>query len=231
MLFRWFAFRHKNRLGYAVGSLFGVLVLWLLLSNEYADWHSSGPANPGHEKLVCNDCHRQAPGSTRQQIQANLKQWLGLRRHDAYFQFNPVDNDYCLDCHDRPEDRHPVQRFNEPRFAEVRGKLHPESCTACHAEHNHVRVTQTDIGFCQNCHQEFSLKHDTIDIPHQTLAKQRRWQTCLGCHDFHGNHKMNVPKTVDQAIPPDKIRDYFNGAESPYPGNLLHKAKEKLNAK
>jgi hypothetical protein len=26
------------------------------------------------------------------------------------------------------------------------------------------------------------------------------WQTCLGCHDYHGNHDMVLEKTVGRAI-------------------------------
>lgn len=229
MFSRWFTFRHKNRLGYAAGLLLGILGVFLLMDTRHADWHAPGSANSGHEKLLCTDCHRKAPGSVRQQFQANLKHLLGWRQKAAYFRFNPVANAYCLDCHDRPDDRHPVQRFNEPRFSKARENLHPEHCISCHGEHHEVRVTQSDIGFCQNCHEEFSLKHDPISVPHQTLAKQQRWETCLGCHDFHGNHKMTVPTDMNEAIPALKIRAYFQGAASPYPGAILHKAKETLN--
>lgn len=230
MLNRWLTFPYKNRLGYAVGLLLGVLSLLWLLPDRQAGWHSPGPANSGHEKLACGDCHRPASGTVRQQIQANVQYWLGRRQHDAYFRFKPVSNADCLDCHDRPDDRHPVQRFKEPRFAEARAKLHPESCMSCHLEHQHVRVTQADTGYCRNCHAEFSLKHDPINIPHQTLAKQQRWETCLGCHDFHGNHQGDVPKDLALAIPADKIRAYFQGADSPY-GSVKHQAKEKRNEK
>jgi hypothetical protein len=228
---RFFAFRFKQRMGYAAGLLLGAVGLWLLLADEHASWHSPGPANSGHEKLACTDCHRQAEGSARQQIQANLKQQMGLRQQAAYFQFTPVTNDACLDCHERPNDQHPVTRFNEPRFAEAREKLHPEQCGSCHAEHQGVRVTQPNIEYCRNCHEEFSLKYNTVSIPHQTLAKQQRWQTCLGCHDFHGNHKMTLPTEVGKAISPDRISEYFKGAQSPYPGQIIHKAKEKRDEK
>lgn len=231
MLSRYLSFRFKDRIGYIAGLLAAAIGLGLLLADDHADWHSPGPANSGHEKLSCTDCHRRAEGSARQQIQANLKQQMGLRQQDAYFQFNPVINQHCLDCHDRPNERHPVQRFNEPRFAEAREKLHPERCVSCHAEHQGVRVTQQNTGFCRHCHEEFSLKHDTISIPHQTLAKQQRWQTCLGCHDFHGNHKMALPTEVGKEISPNRITEYFKGAASPFPGQIIHKAKEKLDEK
>lgn len=223
------SFQSRRTLGYAVGLMAGVVGVTLLLSRHFEDWHSPGPANSGHEQLHCGDCHRPSDGDARQQIQANLKHFLGLRQTGAYFQFKPVTNRDCLECHERPDDRHPVQRFNEPRFAEARKKLHPETCVACHSEHQGVRVTRQDTGFCQVCHQEFSLKHDSISIPHQTLVKQERWLTCLGCHDFHGNHKIAVPTDVGKAIGSALIADYFKGAKSPYAGDIIHKAKEKLD--
>lgn len=229
MFSQLFSFRFKQRIGYAAGLLIAIVALWLLLSENHADWHSPGLANSGHQKLRCSDCHRHAEGSARQQIQANFKQQMGLRKYGADFQFTPVANSQCLDCHDRPDDRHPVTRFNEPRFADARAKLHPESCVSCHAEHQGVRVTVNDSGFCRSCHEQFSLKHDKISIPHQVLAKQQRWQTCLGCHDFHGNHKMPVPTQLEKAIAPAQLTDYFNGAISPYPGQIIHKAKETLD--
>lgn len=227
MFSRYFVFRYKQRIGYAVGLLLSIAGLFLLIDENHADWHSPGPANSGHEKLSCTDCHWPAEGSARQQIQANLKQQLGLRQHDAYFQFAPVANEQCVACHERSDDQHPVTRFNEPRFAEVREKLHPEQCASCHAEHQGVRVTLPSAEYCRDCHAEFSLKHDKLNVPHQTLAKQQRWQTCLGCHDYHGNHKMTLPAEVGQEISPNSITEYFKGGQSPYPGQIIHKAKEK----
>lgn len=227
MLFRYLAFRFKYRLGYAAGLFLSIAGLALLMSDNQAAWHSPGPANHGHEQLPCSDCHREGEGSARQQIQANLKHQLGLRKHEAYFQFRPVSNAQCLACHDRPNDPHLVHRFNEPRFAETRAKLHPETCVSCHVEHRGVRITLQNAGFCQSCHEDFSLKEDPVSIPHRTLAQQQRWETCLGCHDYHGNHRMDVPTEVDNAIAPAIIGDYFNGAASPYPGPVIQKAKEK----
>ena len=44
-----------------------------------------------------------------------------------------------------------------------------------------------------------------------------RWETCLGCHDFHGNHAMKAPRRLGDAIPSDQIQRYFDGGRSPYP--------------
>lgn len=201
------------------------------MSDENKKWLSPGSANTGHENLICSDCHRESDGTTRQQIQANVKHSLGLRKHDVNFQLNPVTNEQCLDCHDRENDKHPVQRFNEPRFAEVRKKLHPELCVSCHKEHQGKRVTLEDIGYCKECHDKFSIKHDSISVPHQNIVILNAWQTCLGCHDFHGNHEIKLLTDVNKVISADEIQNHFDGKSSIYSKNVIHKAKEKLNEK
>lgn len=225
----WFAFNQRSIWGYSIGAFLGVIGLLLLLSKTHQQWSSPGPMMVGHEKLLCNDCHRPEGGSMRQQIQANVKYWLQQRQHGAYFQFRPVTNTQCLACHERPNEHHPVQRFNEPRFSEVREKLHPELCTACHQEHQGKRVTQQSTEFCQHCHDRFALKHDTLRPSHQTLVDEKRWSSCLGCHDFHGNHEMKLAVEIDHTIAPSAIANYFNGADSPYPGKRIHSAKETLD--
>jgi len=47
-----------------------------------------------------------------------------------------------------------------------------------------------------------------------------------GCHDFHGNHIMKTKKTVEQIIPAEKIRAYFQGGASPYGDDRHYKAKK-----
>lgn len=226
-----FTFKFKKHIGYTVGFLLSISGLLLLMSGNHMDWHSPGHINTGHENLKCEDCHRQAPGDVRQQVQATIKFKLGARNTDAYFKFNPVSNKQCIDCHEKSNDRHPTQRFNEPRFSEVRNKIHPEECSSCHAEHNGKRVTQQNTGFCQGCHEEFTIKKDPISVPHKTLVNEKRWDTCLGCHDYHGNHKMNIETDVSKAISVQKINHYFEGGQSPYSGQIINKAKEIINGK
>ncbi|MEE9322644.1 MAG: hypothetical protein V3U76_19540 [Granulosicoccus sp.] len=60
------------------------------------------------------------------------------------------------------------------------------------------------------------LKKDPVDIPHKDLIDSERWYTCLGCHDFHGNHVMQTETIVDKALPEETIDDYFGGRKSPY---------------
>ena len=67
---------------------------------------------------------------------------------------------------------------------------------SCHREHQGVRVTLTEIGYCRHCHEETRLKRDPLDVSHEALIKAKEWDSCLGCHDFHGNHRMTVRKQL-----------------------------------
>lgn len=218
--------RRRQNLGFIAGGLIASACLAVLLAPGQERWHAFGPMNVGHQELHCPSCHKPAPGSTRQQIQANVRYWLGLRATPADFGKQAVGNDICLRCHDRPDDRHPVFRFFEPRFAEARAKLQPQFCNSCHLEHSGVRVTQPRIDYCQVCHEETKLKKDPLDVPHTQLIAQKRWTTCLGCHDFHGNHPITSPKLLAQVIPPERIRDYFGDGASPYGKDKRHAAKK-----
>ena len=137
-----------------------------------------------------------------------------------------VTNENCLACHERPNDRHPVYRFLEPRFLKAREALSPQFCVSCHAEHKGQRVTRTEIDYCVNCHKKTRLRKDPLDVSHERLIALKRWESCLGCHDFHGNHMMKTAKTVEAIIPAEKIRAYFQGGASPYGTERRYKAKK-----
>lgn len=221
--------RRRQNLGYAAGLAAALLAVAVLLLPGNENLHAHGPMNTGHEDLDCDACHEPAPGTQRQQIQANLRYLLGLRATPADFGRADVGKDVCLDCHDRPDDRHPVYRFLEPRFAEARRDLGPQSCLSCHLEHGGGRVTVGDVGFCVACHEDTRLRNDPLDVPHERLIAEDRWETCLGCHDFHGNHVMQTAKRVGQAFPPERIRAYFAGGPSPYGDQLLREARSERN--
>ncbi len=182
-----------------------------------------GPMNAGHEKLACIECHEGAKGTMRQQIQGNVKYWIGLEKNRVDFGYQTPDNKDCLACHERKDDQHPVYRFNEPKYAKVRKEIHPEKCVSCHNEHHGVRVT-SELTICKHCHESLKLKHDPLETSHEVLIKNKKWNSCLGCHDFHGNHKWDVPKKESQMIPENTLKAYFKGAKSPY-------GKEKIKAK
>lgn len=211
--------------GYRWGAALALLpALWLLPALEAMVPHHAH--NPGHEKLACNDCHVSAPGTVRQQLQAKVDYALGRSEVDAAFMFKAVDNRVCQDCHQRSDDHHPSHRFLEPRFAEVRATFAPQLCISCHREHHEMRLTQTDTGFCAACHSELALARDPITPTHAALIQAQRWETCLGCHDFHNNHGWKAPTQLSAAISPVQIRDYFAKGPSPY-GAVVEKASPK----
>jgi len=121
------------------------------------------------------------------------------------------------------DDRHPVYRFLEPRFADARAALAPQACTSCHAEHTGRRATVEPTA-CRHCHADIELQSDPVSTPHAELARVGAWDTCLGCHDFHGNHAITVPTALTDAASPAAIERYLAGGESPYEGEIRHTA-------
>lgn len=215
----------RRRAGVALGTLIASSVLLALTWPGNEHWSAAGPMNSGHEGMACNNCHRPAPGTLRQQLQANARFVLGMRRAPVDFGERSVENSDCTNCHDRPFDRHPVSRFTEPRFADARAALTVHQCQGCHREHSGARVT-TAVDYCSHCHGDLQLASDPLDKSHAELARERRFETCLGCHDFHGNHLLTFPKQVGEAIPLTQLEEYFAGGASPYPNALRQTAKK-----
>lgn len=185
-----------------------------------------GPPNTGHENISCIACHRDEKGSVREQIQSNWKQ---NSHHNSalYFGKLPVTSDQCLDCHQRENDRHSIHRFNEPKYESARAKIHPENCISCHSEHQGKRVTITNTGFCINCHQNLSVKNDPVIPSHERLIKSNQWETCLQCHDYHGNHVRTTPHELKDTISRNSILEYFDGGKDPFSNKKKYKAIKK----
>ena len=219
--------RKRQFMGFLIGVALVLIAYTILMWPGNEELVSLGPMNTGHTDLKCQDCHTKARGSAFQQLNANLLHLIGLRKKPVTFGNEDVDNKKCQACHDRPNDRHPVHRFMEPRFAEVRKAIHPESCESCHREHNAVRLVIKDTGYCQNCHGDTELKEDPLDVPHAELIKGEMWTTCLQCHDFHGNHEMLTPVVMKDTIPLFKIREYIQGGMSPYSDKKKYTASKK----
>jgi hypothetical protein len=188
-------------------------------------FHATGPANTGHETVECSACHKQAPGTVRQQLQAKLQYLIGRRTSDVTFGTMRVQNEQCVGCHARGQDMHPVHRFLEPRFAQARAEIGANSCVSCHREHKGVRVTMAPTA-CASCHQDLALKSDPLDVSHRVLVQRQDWSSCLGCHDFHGNHKRSTQTRVDARYPVSAIADYFAGGPSPYGRDLKFTPKQ-----
>lgn len=217
--------RINHNRAYLSGTVIASLLLYLIILPGNANYHAPGPMNTGHEKLNCNDCHTTANGTLRQQLQANSQYLTGLANNPVAFGFNKVASSICANCHQRPEDDHPIYRFKEPKYADIKQKIQADQCNSCHREHSNRRVTVT-LQFCQHCHDQLKINNDTISIPHADLVKTDNWDSCMGCHDYHGNHKMKLKTNVSEIIQVTKINRYFQAAKSPYSQHKKYRAKD-----
>lgn len=64
------------------------------------------------------------------------------------------------------------------------------------------------------------MKTDPLDVPHRELVAKGQWNTCLGCHDYHGNHKRLTQTKLQDAYAIKAIQDYLAGGPSPYGNDL-----------
>lgn len=216
-------YRKRHKHGYLIGILVSFLALLFLILPSSQRHIQNGPMLPGHENLKCYSCHKDEQGSFRQQLQANVQYLLGNRDDTVSVGLRPVENNECLKCHVRPNERHPVYRFREPKYRDIRKKVKADSCVACHLEHNSKRIS-VKLNFCMHCHEKIKLKNDPLEVSHELLAKQKKWESCLTCHDFHGNHEIKTETKADKSIELDKLKKYFDRGENPYDGEIIHKA-------
>ena len=120
----------RFRKGLVIGaSLVGAFII-LIQSNTWQYKMAPGPMNTGHAALACHECHQESQGTFRQQLQANIQYWLGKRNTLVTMGYSRVSNKDCVDCHRRPKDTHPVYRFMEPKYSEVRQSLRAHICVA-----------------------------------------------------------------------------------------------------
>lgn len=209
---------------YHAGALLAALPLFLLFPGM-EDVRPHGHPNVGHGKLQCVACHVEAPGSTRQTLQAKVKHALGMRQTGAVLGMQPVTSATCIQCHANPDDRHPPNRFLEPRFEKARAETGAQLCVSCHREHSGVRVTAPGTSYCASCHQDLKVKDDKTSPTHDFLVQNKRWSTCLQCHDYHGNHRFNAPLRLTDAATLEVIGKYLKDGPSPY-GATIVKARQ-----
>src|SRR5262245_39434807 len=100
--------KRESRWGYRIGLSLSVVILLILVAPPTRRLLAPGPMNTGHTSLVCQDCHLPAPGTLRQQVQANVRHWLGWRAAAADIGYATPANRQCLGCHSRPDDTHAV---------------------------------------------------------------------------------------------------------------------------
>ena len=208
--------RQRQFLGGIIGVIAGIVLFYFFTLESSENYISIGPMNSGHEDLSCITCHTDAKGNLMQQVQANISYAVGVRKNSVDFGSKDVTSDNCLECHDRPNDRHPIYRFSEPRFNDALKNIDATNCITCHSEHHGERVTIDVSDFCMNCHQDLVLEEDPLDVSHEELIRKTNWSTCIQCHDFHGNHKYEVPSILKDTIPIKTINDYFKGGKDPY---------------
>jgi len=222
----FFSSPRKNQyLGLSI-ALIGAASVISYSSISYGEWfHSPGKMNTGHQNVRCEYCHKESIGNYRQQIQANVQYYLGYRSSKVNVGHLPVDNSSCLSCHQYTKDLHPAYRFLEPRFSDARKNVEAHLCVSCHGEHNGVRAT-AKIEFCKTCHEKIDLKDDPIDVPHKYLVKLDQWETCMGCHDYHGNHKMKLVEELDNRYSKSEILLHLAGGTELYSSDKFYKAKE-----
>jgi predicted CXXCH cytochrome family protein len=215
------SFRFK---AYVAGALLAFAPLALLLPAAQ-EVRPHGHPNTGHEKLQCVACHVEAPGSTRQTLQAKVKHAIGMRQTGAVLGMQPVTTATCIQCHANPDDRHAPNRFLEPRFAQARAETGAQACVSCHREHSAARLTVANPGYCASCHQDLKVKNERTSPTHDFLVSTKQWGTCLQCHDYHGNHRFHAPLRLQDAATLDALTRYFRDGPSPYGGTIV-KAKE-----
>ncbi len=222
--------RRSRRVAVVAGLLCGIILLAGFMIPEQKTYLALGHMNTGHENLACADCHSDSKGNTFQQLNANAKYLFGQRKESVNFGSDDVDNKKCLNCHKRPNDRHPVHRFKEPRFVDARKNLGAENCESCHSEHKDQRIVLANLAYCQECHSDTELSEDPLDVPHTTLIANNEWKTCLQCHDFHGNHVMTTPHLMKDTIPFSAIEAYARGGEDPYSEEKEYVAESEIKA-
>ncbi|UKM64404.1 cytochrome c3 family protein [Flavobacteriaceae bacterium GSB9] len=215
-MFKVSPLRKRQFWGGLIGVFLGVSLFYVLTWDATEQYVSIGPMNTGHQDLSCFACHADAKGNLVQQVQSNISHAVGMREHGVDFGTQDVTVDNCLQCHDRPNDRHPTYRFSEPRFKEAVQHIDATTCITCHTEHQEERVSVASINYCMNCHQDLEVEGDPLDISHKDLIAKEEWFTCIQCHDFHGNHKYKVPNKMADTIPMRVIQNYFDGGEDPY---------------
>ncbi len=213
-----------------IGALLSLTLLAAFNTPQQEQFLSPGGDREMHEGMRCDQCHESAPGTIRQQVQANLQHWLGFRNNGASFITEAVDSVDCQDCHEMPNNRHPYHRFAHSEYFDLRAILGQHECSGCHDHHSSANIVPS-MDFCMHCHRVWGDKKDTITPRHTTLIAEERWETCLQCHDFHGNHDYSAPLLLTEALSVEQIQDYLDGnAPAPY-GDLLYPyPKERENS-
>jgi len=128
----------------------------------------------------------------------------------------PVTNATCIQCHARPDDPHAPHRFLEPRFEQARADTGAHLCASCHREHSQARVTAPVATYCVSCHADLKVRDDRTSPTHAQLLLQKRWDSCLQCHDYHGNHGWKAPLRLRDGASLQLLQRYMKDGPSPF---------------
>lgn len=168
-----------------------------------------GPLSNGHYQLTekCEICHTDAFGGEKETAE--------------------VLQAACIKCHGddrkKPQDSHPLTKFEDPRNADRLEKINALMCVSCHTEHRQ-EITLKDgltqpLDVCFNCHEDIAEDRPTHkDMPFDTCKDS-------GCHNYHNNRALytkfllkhqDKPATLEKTIVPgreyaellDEVMDY-----------------------
>lgn len=205
--------------------IIGVFLLIGARNQMGDDFIAIGPMNTGHSDLSCIECHKNEEGNVRQQLQSKAASLFHQSGNSLNFINKSIENKTCTECHSRQDDVHPVHRFNEPKFDQAKQLIQPNKCTSCHMEHYGTRVTKLEPDYCMHCHGELKIKNDPISPTHEKIISNRSWESCLQCHDYHGNHIRKTPESFADTISKADLKLYFDGGRDPYSIDKREQAK------
>ena len=72
------------------------------------------------------------------------------------------------------------------------------------------------MDFCQHCHEDIEVNNDPLAVSHEQLILNQEWNTCLQCHDYHGNHIFAPSTKLNDTIPVHQVLEYYKGGKDPY---------------
>ena len=72
-----------------------------------------------------------------------------------------------------------------------------------------------------------SIENDPLEISHKELVVSKQWESCLQCHDYHGNHVRTTPHELKDTISRNSILEYFDGGKDPFSNKKKYKAIKK----
>ncbi|WP_455217458.1 cytochrome c3 family protein [Kaarinaea lacus] len=169
--------------------LIGLYLANTLLEGEDKTSFMPGPLTNGHHQLTekCDACHTDAFGGEKDTAE--------------------VLQAACIKCHGddrkKPQDSHPITKFEDPRNADRLEKINALKCVTCHTEHR-LEITLKDgltqpLDVCFNCHQKIAKDRPTHkDMPFDTCKDS-------GCHNYHNNRALYTKFLLKHQDQPDTL--------------------------